>query len=228
MSTTTLPQAPGASTAKTTGILSIVLGFLCFPVGLVLAIVAIVQHQKAQKAWAANPGSYLPVGSTGLVTAIVGLIMPMVLVLVGIVAAIAIPALLGQRSRARDKACIATLTATTGDLISEYDRLVQDGTPREAIPAALEGRLKALGATQKNPWDLRSAAFADVIPVATGTDRETLSMQVQTLAQAKGTVVFLVALPEPERPHSGYLAGAVRLQTPVNGSPVLVKLVQLD
>lgn len=228
MSTTTLPQAPGASTAKTTGILSIILGFLCFPIGLVLAIVALVQHQKAQRAFAANPGSFLPVGNTGLVTAIVGLIMPVVLALIGIVAAIAIPALLGQRSRARDKACISTLTTTTADLLGEYDRLVANRTPREAIPSALEGRLKVLGTTEKNPWDPRAAAFADTIQVTDSADGELLAVQVQALAQAKGTVVFLLSLPDPERTRSGYLAGAVRIQTPVDGSPVLFKIVQLD
>ena len=87
MSVSTLPRAPGASTAKTTGILSIVLGVLCLPVGLVLAIVALVQHHKAKSAYAANPGDYQPVGNVGFVTAILGLVIPLTLAMIGMAAA---------------------------------------------------------------------------------------------------------------------------------------------
>jgi chromate transport protein ChrA len=86
MSVSNLPRAPGASTAKTTGILSIVLGILCLPVGLVLAIVALVQHHKAKSAYAANPGDYQPVGKVGLVTAILGLVIPLTLAMIGMAA----------------------------------------------------------------------------------------------------------------------------------------------
>jgi F0F1-type ATP synthase membrane subunit c/vacuolar-type H+-ATPase subunit K len=86
MSVSTLPRAPGASTAKTTGILSLVLGPICLPVGLVLAIVALVQQRKATRAVAESPGAFQPVGRTGFVTAIVGLVLSLTLATFGMVA----------------------------------------------------------------------------------------------------------------------------------------------
>ena len=123
-----LPLAPGATTAKTTGILSLIFAFLCLPVGIVLAIVALVQHSKAKTAYSLSPGSYQPVSSVGRTTAIIGLVLPVLLFFIGLVSAIAIPALLGQRGRARDKASIATMTSAIADLM-EPKLLVPD-TPK--------------------------------------------------------------------------------------------------
>jgi uncharacterized membrane protein len=228
MSTTFLPQAPGASTAKTTGILSIVLGLLCLPVGLILAIIALVQHNKAKGACLANPGMYEPVGNTGLVTAIIGLILPLVLAIIGIIAAIAIPALLGQRGRARDRASMSNMTSAVGDLVGEYDRLVENRTPRESVPTALETKLRAIGADTKNPWDPTVPAFTYTIEVVDGVDRDSLTSLVQSRATQKGVSVFMITLPDASRAQRGYLAGAVLLQAPVNGSPVRFKVVELD
>jgi hypothetical protein len=100
-----LPEAPGARAARICGILAIVLALTCLgiPVALVLGIVALVQHSKAKRLARAEPLRWGPVSSTGLVTGIIGLVIPVLMLPVtGIVAAIAIPALLGQRERARN------------------------------------------------------------------------------------------------------------------------------
>jgi type II secretory pathway pseudopilin PulG len=228
MSPSLLPQAPGASTAKTTGILSIVLGILCFPVGLVLAIVALVQHNKAKTAFAANPDAYRPVGAVGLVTAIVGLVLPVVMVAVGIIAAIAIPALLGQRARARDKASVATMTSAVADLMGEYDRQMEAKVPVAEIPAHLESKLRLLGAETKNPWNPAIPAFTYTIEVVDPVLSEVVADQAKARAVEKGVVVFVLSLPDPTRGMGGRLAGAVRLQTAAGDSPVVVKVVSLD
>jgi len=228
MSASTLPLAPGASTAKTTGILSIVLGLLCFPVGLVLAIIALVQHNKAKTAQAASPEAYQPVGSVGLVTAIVGLVMPLVLMIIGIIAAIAIPALLGQRGRARDKAAIATMTSTMSDLVMEYDKQVENRITREEIPVRLESKLRILGAEVKNPWNPGRPAFTYRIELVDTPTPEGLSEVARARAVEKGASVFVMSLPDPSRSRGGQLAGAVRVQTSLNGSPVVTKVIALD
>jgi len=100
-----LPEAPGARAARLCGILAIVFALSCvgIPVAIVLAIVALVKHGKARRLAQAFPQQYGPVANTGLVTGIIGLVMPVLMLPVtGIVAAIAIPALLGQRERARN------------------------------------------------------------------------------------------------------------------------------
>lgn len=99
--------APGAKAAKTCGILSICFALTCIgiPVAVILAIVALVQQAKAKRAAQAEPGRFAPVSSTGLVTGIIGLVLPVVMLpFIGIVSAIAIPAFMGQRDLARTKA----------------------------------------------------------------------------------------------------------------------------
>jgi type II secretory pathway pseudopilin PulG len=231
MSASLLPQAPGASAAKTTGILSLVFGFLCFPVGLILAIVALVQHHKAKRAVAVEPEAYQPVGSVGLVTAIVGLVLPLVMMIVGIISAIAIPALLGQRERARDRAALSTLASAMGDLAGEYDRLADARTPREAIPAQLEAKLRTLGAETRNPWNPAVPAFSYAIEVVDGATPAALTAQAEARATEKGVVVFVIAPPDAARTRSGYLAGAVRVspasRLAKGGSNTVSKLVEL-
>lgn len=228
MSTTTLPQAPGAGTAKTTGILSIVLGLLCFPIGLVLAIIAIVQHNKAKGAVLANPGVYQPVGGVGLVTAIIGLVMPLVLAFIGIVAAIAIPALLGQRARARDKVAVATMTSTLSDLMADYDLQVESRAAMERIPSHMEAKLRSLGEGIRNPWNPNAPAFTYTIEVMEAADRDSIIGWVQARAMEKGVSVFMISLPDASRGRNGYLAGAVRIHTSTKGSPVITKVVELN
>ncbi len=100
-----LPEAPGARAARICGILAIVLALTCLgiPVAIALGIVAVVKHGKAKRLAQAEPQRWGPVSSTGLVTGIIGLVIPVLMLPVaGVVAAIAIPAFLGQRERARN------------------------------------------------------------------------------------------------------------------------------
>ena len=53
----------------------------------------------------------------------------LVLAIIGIISAIAIPALLGQRARARDKACMANVDGCMKDLAATYDRVRDQGGP---------------------------------------------------------------------------------------------------
>ena len=102
--TSALIPAPGAKAAKVCGILAIVSALTCvgIPVAIVLGIVALVQQAKAKRLAKAEPQTYAPVPATGLVTGIIGLVLPLLMLpFVGIVSAIAIPALLIQREQAR-------------------------------------------------------------------------------------------------------------------------------
>ena len=114
MSDALLTSAPGAKAAKVCGILAIVFALTCigFPVALVLGIVAIVQQGKAKRLAKAQPEAFEPVPATGLVTGIIGLVLSVLLIpTVGIASAIAIPAFLTQRDRARSAAVQANLRA---------------------------------------------------------------------------------------------------------------------
>jgi len=106
------PSTPGVKAAKVCGILAILFALTCvgFPVAFVLGIVALVQHGKARRLVKAEPGVYPPVPATGLVTGILGLVLPVLMLpFVGMASAVAIPALLAQRERAQETAVLSNL-----------------------------------------------------------------------------------------------------------------------
>lgn len=163
MSASPLPQAPGAGAAKICGILAIVFALTCvgIPVAIILGIVALVQQGKAKRLVKADPQAYAPVPSTGLVTGIIGLVLPVVMLpFVGIVSAIAVPAFLAQREAAR-----AVVVKRTLDLVQVKAETAvlawQARNPNQPAPQDLIIRdllkdpdVQAL----KNPVDPKAAA----------------------------------------------------------------------
>ena len=146
---------------------------------------------------------------------------------VGIVSAIAIPALLGQRGRARDKAAIEAMVGRFADLVGQYDKLQEAGTTRPEIPAKLETYLRSTTGTEHNPWNPAGPAFDYRIEVVNGDAPEEA---VARLAKAKATVlgrpVYVMEL-FPDGSHA-LLAGAVRVQMPVDGEKVVTRSTALD
>ena len=59
----------------------------------------------------------------------------LVLAIIGIISAIAIPALLGQRARARDKSALSNMTAIIPDMVGGYDK-TKDANSAPATAAA--------------------------------------------------------------------------------------------
>ena len=66
----------------------------------------------------------------------------LVLAIIGIISAIAIPALLGQRARARDKSARGNASSILADLIGSYDK-VKDAGPTPAAMANIIGTAAA-------------------------------------------------------------------------------------
>lgn len=231
-----LEPAPGARGAKLCGIWGIVASFTCIglPIGLVLAIVALVKQAKANRLAKEDPGLYEKPSAAGLVLGILGLLMPIVLVpFIGIVSAIAIPALLSQRGRARDKAALENMVGRTGDLIGQYDKQAELGTPKAQIPAALETYLKTTTANYKNPWNPALPAYRYQIEVVTGLDREGMEQEAKAQATELGQPIWILELPAPD-PYSpgfttpGFLAGAVQVQNEIRGERVMAKVVEVE
>ena len=84
----------------------------------------------------------------------------LVLAIIGIISAIAIPALLGQRARARDKSARGNADSIIADLIGSYDKIKDTGvTP--ATGAAVIGTAAAplvpQAFTATNPWTTAGA-----------------------------------------------------------------------
>jgi type II secretory pathway pseudopilin PulG len=133
-----LPQPPSAKSSKTFGILGICSHLLCLlgaPFAILFGILALVRHGRAKQEHAADPASYAPPTATGLVTGIVALVMLVtVLPMTGIVSAIAIPALLGQREKAKIRAVESLMNNIAGELARTADAQ-RARQPREELRA---------------------------------------------------------------------------------------------
>lgn len=223
-----LVPAPGARGAKLCGIWSLIASATCvgLPIGIVLAICALVMSAKARRLAREEPETYARPTATGLVTGIIGLAMPVIMLpFIGIVSAIAIPALLSQRARARDKASIENMVGRTGDLVGQWDKQREMNTPPDQIPAALEAYLKQTTASDKNPWSPTTPAFSYHIEIASNLDQDEIGQMAASEAVEKGQAVWIIELPEASRP--GFISGAVRLENEARANPY-VKTVAIE
>lgn len=170
----------------------------------------------------------------------------LVLAIIGIISAIAIPALLSQRSRARDKAAINNMTGRLGDLIGQVDRLKEGGNANSTIAGLLNTYLTDTSKNDKNPWDNQAPAFAATAINGQTNDGSLTMSAAAGLAAARATVqgqpVFTVVFPNAAAPAggtasapvpatpagAGYLAGAVKLNGQVNGTSTFTKVSALE
>lgn len=223
-------EAPGAKASRVCGILAIICALTCagIPVGIVLGIVAVVQHAKAKRLARQAPESYIAPSASGLALGIVGLVMPVVMLpFAGIVSAIAIPALLGQRARARDKAAIFTMHAKLPELAERYGRAREIGADAMAIKAELDEHLRASAGMEKNPYNPQAPAFRFAVGMTSAATEEDVAEAARAQATALGEIVFVISAPvDPQAPR--FVAGAVRTQMAINGSPVAVKVLRAD
>lgn len=169
----------------------------------------------------------------------------LVLAIIGIISAIAIPALLSQRARARDKACVSNLNGRVGDLIGQYDRLKEMGVAKAAILTGLNSYLTKTGASDRDPWIASQAAYATIVS-ADATSATTISAvtsDAKGLTTIKGQVFFKLWHPmsgvaattsagggtvSAKPAGSGYMAGAVKIDGIINGSNVVTKVSALE
>lgn len=213
---TTLPEAPGAKGARICGILAIVFALTCvgIPIAVVLGIVALVLNAKARRIEREQPEAHRRSSAAGLILGIVGLALSLIMLpMTGIVSAIAIPALLAQRTQARQKVCKATLYAQAEALQSEFLRLQDTGIDQRAMLAALKAKLAACGT--RNPYAPGEQAFDPEIHMIEVTSEDEMQYQLEPLAKTKGRVVFAISFPPaPNQP--GYLGGAVLTEAGVS------------
>jgi prepilin-type N-terminal cleavage/methylation domain-containing protein len=154
----------------------------------------------------------------------------LVLAIIGIISAIAIPALISQRSRARDKASTHNLVSEFNDLQGQYDKArdlsAADQTVGGAawgeasILAFMQSHLASATARDPNPWQNGGPAF-DSIQQASGY--MTLSAFLSGMAGGSnaGTVTYTVQFHDSVNP--GYLGGTVRLaEQDTAGNPVIL------
>lgn len=223
-----LAEPPGTKASRTCGLLSIIFAVTCagIPVAIVLGIIALVQQAKARRLAGEFPQEFRRPDASGLVMGIVGLVLPILMLpFVGIVSAIAIPALLTQRDRAVNKAISGNLGKQTDALLAAYDHAKEVGLDQPAIHASLEQALRA--AQERNPVNPQAPAFRYTIPVVSASSGEEAKQQAEAEATTPGEIVFIVAFP-PDAQHPGYLAGAARLKVSGRAASTTTRVVTLD
>jgi prepilin-type N-terminal cleavage/methylation domain-containing protein len=146
----------------------------------------------------------------------------LVLAIIGIISAIAIPALLGQRARARDKSAISNMVGRVGDLVGQYDKLREAGST--GIAGKLGSYLAATGGKDKNPWNPASGAFSTTVASVTATTQSAALTKVSP--STKGQATFGIAMPGAGTP--GFIIGAVKIDGKVNGSSLVAKATAIE
>lgn len=224
-----LPYPPGARASFHLGLWSLLSTLLLLlPVSVGLGIAAIVTNRRAVHRAEAAPETYQKPAPTGLILGIVGIcIAPVMLFVIGILSAIAIPALLGQRSRARDKMAVQNMAGTLTDLVPICDRGLERKAAPDEIQRDVEAALERLGPASRNPWNPAAPAFEHRIQVLEGLTREGVREAAEARATERGQVVYVIQFRTTSGTH-GHLAGAVKTQVPVGDSQVVSRVVDLD
>jgi prepilin-type N-terminal cleavage/methylation domain-containing protein len=155
----------------------------------------------------------------------------LVLAIIGIISAIAIPALLGQRARARDKSSISNMEGRVGDLVGQYDKSRENALTSTNIKAALTSYLTNTGGADKNPWNTTGASMAFDFTIHDITGATTQSQAVTALkglagAGTKGQAHFGIAFPGAGTP--GFMGGAVYVDNLINGSNIVTKCTAIE
>ena len=157
----------------------------------------------------------------------------LVLAIIGIISAIAIPALLSQRARARDKAAVDNTVSRVGDLVGQWDKFREQGlTPASAI-SSMEAYLTNTGGADKNPWNgtggAPSPAFNYTFATVAGTTASAFATNLATnakpanLGQAQFGYVLPTASGQP-----GFFGGTVYVQGKLEGKNTVTKVSSLE
>ena len=126
----------------------------------------------------------------------------LVLAIIGIISAIAIPALLSQRARARDKAATENAVSRVGDVVGQWDKFREQGLATNTILTNLSTYVKTTTANDKNPWagttGATTAPYNTVFTAKAGATASLFEKDLQTLADPTanlGEVQFGYQLP---------------------------------
>jgi len=150
----------------------------------------------------------------------------LVLAIIGIISAIAIPALLSQRARARDKATIENLTGAIGDLVGQYDKLKEEGLGSGTIKTSMVNYLNKNHSKDKNPWIGSLPAFPSSISAATGNTTQSTFIGAINAPTVNGGMALAIQFPSGSIP--GFFGGKVKIGNKVNGSTVFSKATAIE
>ena len=148
----------------------------------------------------------------------------LVLAIIGIISAIAIPALLSQRARARDKAAVQNTDSCVADMVGQWDKFRELGSTPANCVLQVTSYMKAVHANDKNPWNTAVAAYAPITSVA-GNKTASEFNGAMALGNMGSTMVYMQV---PSSTTGGFCGGAVLLNNKVNGSTAYKKSTAIE
>jgi len=152
----------------------------------------------------------------------------LVLAIIGIISAIAIPALLGQRARARDKSAVSNCDSVIADLVGQWDKGREAGSAPTAVATLMATYVSTGHANDKNPWNGVSAAYnAAGVATPTGTATTASGFAAACAAGSMGQVMLYLQTPASGG-IPGFVGGAVKLNTAMNGSTTYRKITAIE
>lgn len=80
----------------------------------------------------------------------------LVLAIIGTLSAIAIPAILGQRARAKDKSAMHNMMSFASEAVATYDTAKAKGAN---VSSSLQNLVQDSNSRCRNPWDQNQAAY---------------------------------------------------------------------
>jgi len=149
----------------------------------------------------------------------------LVLAIIGIISAIAIPALLGQRARARDKSAVSNLDSAIADMVGQWDKAREAGsTPANAI-AKVGSYISGVHANDKNPWNTANPAYFGTFSPITGQATAS-GFAGQIGFSSMGQVHLYYQTPSGSL--GGFVGGGVLLNGKMNGSVHYTKSTAIE
>lgn len=160
----------------------------------------------------------------------------LVLAIIGIISAIALPALLGQRARARDKTAIQGSIGRIGDLVGQYDKAKEaigngvGSTVQQLMDAYLS---TAIGSKDLNPWGTAASMLIFSTAINTTISGATDKSNFDSLLQAAGANQVVGHgvgyLQPPTSVLPGFVGVAVKLHDTTGGTNLIqVKSVAVE
>lgn len=139
----------------------------------------------------------------------------LVLAIIGIISAIAIPAMLSQRARARDKAAVDHLAGRVSDLVGRWDKAREGGLSSAAAVASMQTYLQQTITKEPNPWTTAGASTAYNLTINTSISGKSTASAFTAALAALATTANLgqvqLAVQTPGANNPGFVGAAVYL-----------------
>ena len=138
----------------------------------------------------------------------------LVLAIIGIISAIAIPAMLSQRARARDKAAMDHVAGRIADLAGQWDKAREAGLTASQAIASMQTYLQMTSTKDLNPWTTTGASAAynfTITPISGQPSASAFAVQVGLLATRANMGQVQLATQAPGTGIPGFIGAAVYL-----------------